>query len=95
VLLHPDYRAAFLAAYPAIAALTGLAFVVMGSVFWGGQYVLGAVWLFLAAAMPAAPAYGPLAYAILLGGSTLVMGVQIRKMAAADPPGHGPVDFPG
>jgi hypothetical protein len=96
VLLHPDYKAAFLAAYPAIAALTGLGFIVMGSVFWGGQYVLGVLWLILAAAMPAFPEYGPLAYAVLMGAGNLVMGAQVRKMAATtDTPGSRPVDFPG
>jgi hypothetical protein len=86
VLLHPDFKAAFLVAYPAIAALTGLGFVVMGSVFWGGQYVLGVLWLLLAAAMPAFPEYGPLAYAVLMGGGTFVMGMQVLKRAVADDP---------
>jgi hypothetical protein len=87
VALDPDYRAAFLAAYPAIAALTGLGFVVMGSVFWGGQYVLGVLWLLLAAAMPAFPEHGPLAYAVLMGGGNLVMGIKIRAIADRTTPG--------
>jgi hypothetical protein len=59
-------------------------------VFWGGQYALGVLWLLSAAAMPAAPAYGPLAYAVLMGGCNLAMGVQVRKMAAADRIGRDP-----
>jgi hypothetical protein len=47
-----DYVHGFLLAYPGYAALTGLAFFVMGSTYWSREYAFGLAWLALATLMP-------------------------------------------
>jgi hypothetical protein len=78
-IAQPDYVEAFLAAHPARAALYGLAFFVMGSRFWGRDYVFGLAWMLLALVMPLAPIWAPLETGILNGLCVLIIARDMRR----------------
>jgi glucan phosphoethanolaminetransferase (alkaline phosphatase superfamily) len=79
-----DYVHGFLLAYPGYAALTGLAFFVMGSTYWSREYAFGLAWVALAALMPLFPPYAPLATAVLSAVCDLWIGLYLRRLAAAE-----------
>jgi len=64
-LSNPNATAAIHAAYPALAVLTGLAFIVMGHEYWGRHYVHGIMWLAGAVLMALTPDWAPLEAAAL------------------------------
>jgi glucan phosphoethanolaminetransferase (alkaline phosphatase superfamily) len=79
-----DYVHGFLLAYPAYAALTGLAFFVMGSTYWSREYTFGLAWVALATLMPLFPPYAPLAHAVLSAVCDVWIGLHLRRLAAAE-----------
>jgi serine/threonine-protein kinase len=87
-LLHgPDAVSGILAGYPAVTALTGLAYFVMGAVYWGRHYLFGALWLLLALLMVPALPWAPLGYGLLALYSCIEIGryplVRAREQAKA------------
>ncbi|MFO0952615.1 MAG: serine/threonine-protein kinase [Isosphaeraceae bacterium] len=52
--------------YPPWAVVTGLAMFLIGRIHWGGFYLMGLAFFLLAALMPLAPRYAPLAYGALV-----------------------------
>jgi hypothetical protein len=80
-----DYVHGFLLAYPGYAALTGLAFFVMGSTYWAREYAFGLAWVALAALMPLFPPYAPLAMAGLSAVCDVWIGLHLRRLDAAEP----------
>jgi serine/threonine-protein kinase len=81
-----DYVHGFLLAYPGYAALTGLAFFVMGSTYWSWEYAFGLAWIALAALMPLAPPYAPLAAAGLNALCNVLIGLEMRRLGAVASP---------
>jgi serine/threonine-protein kinase len=67
--------------YPYSAMLTGVAFFVMGSTFWGGCYLVGLGFFALAAAMPSHLTWAPLEFAMLWGVTLFTVGVRLRRLA--------------
>jgi serine/threonine-protein kinase len=80
-----DYVHGFLLAYPGYAALTGLAFFVMGSTYWSREYAFGLAWVALAALMPLFLPYAPLAHAGLSAVCDVLIGLYLRRLDAAGP----------
>jgi hypothetical protein len=67
--------------YPTMTMLTGMAFFIMGSNYWGRCYAIGAAFFVLAALMPWRLEYGPLAFGTLWGLALLAVGLHLRKLA--------------
>jgi len=53
--------------YPTMAILSGLAFFVMGSNYWGGCFAIGSAFFVLAALLPARLTWGPVSFGTLWG----------------------------
>jgi serine/threonine-protein kinase len=81
-----DFARGIEAGYAGCAAVNALAFVVMGSLFAGRQYLLGLAWAGAAVAMGAFPSYAPLAYGALMAVCSVLTGLQLR---ALDPEPEG------
>jgi serine/threonine protein kinase len=73
--------------YPFITMLSGLAFFMMGSNYWGRCYAVGAAFFALAALMPLWLEYAPLLFGLLWTATLLALGLHLRKLAnrAVDP----------
>ncbi len=76
--LTPGNRWDELALYPFSAILTGLAFFVMGSNYWGQCYTLGLAFFALAAVMPLRMGLAPLEFGTLWSISLTVIGLHVR-----------------
>jgi hypothetical protein len=72
--------------YPYSAMLSGGAFFVMGSTFWGGCYLAGLAFFVLAAAMPSHPEWAPLEFALLWGVTLFTVGLRLRRLAREHDP---------
>jgi hypothetical protein len=85
-----DPARGFQLGYVACAGLNALAFVVMGSLFAGRQYLLGVGWAVAAIGMALAPPWAPLVYAVLMAACSLLTGLQLRGLDGdeADSAGH-------
>ncbi|MBI2807217.1 MAG: serine/threonine protein kinase [Planctomycetes bacterium] len=83
---HPDWEARRyfrdLLPYPFIALVSGLAFFIMGSNYWGRCYAIGGVFFLAAALMPLDLTFGPLIFGTLWGITLLTLGLHLRKQAA-------------
>jgi serine/threonine protein kinase len=66
--------------YPAITMLSGMAFFVMGSNYWGRCYAVGAAFFLLAALMPFQLDYAPLAFGALWSVTLTALGLHLRKL---------------
>ena len=75
-----DLARGFGMGYVGVAGLNTLAFVVMGSLFAGRQYLLGLAWAAAAVGMGASLAWAPLIYAGLMAACTLLTGLQLRAL---------------
>jgi tRNA A-37 threonylcarbamoyl transferase component Bud32 len=75
--------------YPTSSLLSGLAFFVMGSSYWGQCYTLGLAFFALAAAMPLHIEWAPLEFGLLWGVALAAVGLHLRRAGrdAADRPG--------
>ncbi|HEV3203468.1 MAG TPA: serine/threonine-protein kinase [Gemmataceae bacterium] len=72
------------ALYPFSAILTGMAFFVMGSNYWGQCYAIGLVFFGLAALMTFNLDLAPLEFGGLWGITFLLIGLHVRRMGAQD-----------
>jgi serine/threonine-protein kinase len=79
-----DFVRGILSGYIGCAGLNTLAFVVMGSVFAGRQYVLGLAWAVAAIAMGAFLPYAPLIYAVLMAACSLISGLQLQAIGVTE-----------
>ncbi len=70
------------AGYIGCAGINALAFVVMGSLFAGRQYLLGLTWAGAAVAMGVFPHAAPLVYAGLIAMCCLLTGFQLNALRA-------------
>ncbi|MBV9125876.1 MAG: serine/threonine protein kinase, partial [Planctomycetes bacterium] len=66
--------------YPFAAVLTGLAFFVMGSSYWGRCYTIGLAFFALAVLMSLSLTWAPLEFGSLWGLSLLGLGWHVRKL---------------
>jgi hypothetical protein len=66
--------------YPFSAILSGLAFFIMGSNYWGRCYAVGAAFFALAALMPLRLEWAPLEFGLLWSGTLLGLGLHLRKL---------------
>jgi serine/threonine-protein kinase len=77
--------------YITCAAVNAALFTVLGSLFTGRLYVLGAVWIGAAVAMAVALPWAPLIYAGLIAGSSLLTATHLRGLCAHDRDPAGPI----
>ncbi len=75
--------------YPPLAAVTGLAFFVLGCGYWGWCYVLGLAFHLLAVLMALELHWAPLEFGALWAVALVVVGTRLRRLAgrSASPPG--------
>jgi len=66
--------------YPSMTILSGMAFFIMGSNYWGRCYAVGAAFFALAALMPFYLEYAPLAFGLLWSTTLAAMGLHLRKL---------------
>jgi predicted Ser/Thr protein kinase len=66
--------------YPSSAILTGLAFFVMGSNYWGRCYALGLAFFALALVMPWNLAWAPLEFGALWSLTLVLIGLHVRRL---------------
>jgi serine/threonine protein kinase len=77
---HWDDRAL----YPFTAILTGMAFFVMGSNYWGQCYAIGLVFFGLAALMPFNLDLAPLGFGGLWSITFVLIGLHVRQMGVPE-----------
>jgi serine/threonine-protein kinase len=70
--------------YPLSGILSGMAFFVMGSNYWGRCYAVGLVFFAVAAMMPMFLNVAPLAFGLLWGVALGGMGLHLRKLGRAE-----------
>ncbi len=64
------------------AVLSGLAFFVMGSSYWGGFYAIGLAFFILAGIMPLTGNLALMEYALLWSGTLLLIGLRLRRLGS-------------
>jgi hypothetical protein len=69
-----------LALYPFSGALTGLAFFIMGSIYWGRHYAFGMAHFGLAALMPLKLEWAPLGYGLLTATCTVAISFHLLRL---------------
>jgi serine/threonine protein kinase len=67
--------------YPISAIVSGLAFFIMGSNYWGKLYAVGLGFWVLAALMPLHLDWAPLEFGALWSGVLLAMGLHLRTLS--------------
>jgi tRNA A-37 threonylcarbamoyl transferase component Bud32 len=68
--------------YPVAALLTGLAFFVMGGIWWGRYYAIGLAFFVLALLMPLRLEWSPLAYGTLWAVCLAAIARHLRRLDA-------------
>ncbi|MFN4260318.1 MAG: serine/threonine protein kinase [Gemmataceae bacterium] len=84
-LTPPGQRLNELTLYPWWSLLTGVAFFVMGSSYWGRCYAFGALFFVLAVIMPYNLMLAPLGYGILWSITFLCIGLHLRRLGKSQP----------
>jgi serine/threonine-protein kinase len=72
--------------YPPIAAVTGMAFFVLGCSYWGWCYVFGLAFHVLAVLMTLDLRWAPLEFGILWAVALVIIGIRLRCLGAAEQP---------
>jgi serine/threonine protein kinase len=81
-LLTPYGQFNELAVYPPMAVLASMAFIVLGSSYWGYCYVIGGVFLALALSIPAWLTAAPLVYGLAWAASLTTLAVRLSRFHA-------------
>jgi serine/threonine-protein kinase len=76
--------------YPVWSVLSGLAFFVMGSSYWGRLYVIGLAFFLMAVLMPFQLEWAPLEFGILWCASLVGIGLHLRHLQQRDAPATTP-----
>jgi predicted Ser/Thr protein kinase len=71
--------------YPQFAILTGLAFVVLGSSYWGGCYLIGAAFFTAAMVMPSHLWAAPAEFGLLWAAALVTIGLRLRRLSPEKP----------
>jgi hypothetical protein len=66
--------------YPSMTVLSGMAFFIMGSNYWGRCYAVGTAFFALAALMPFNLEYAPLAFGLLWSVALTAVGLHLRRL---------------
>jgi serine/threonine protein kinase len=66
--------------YPFMAILSGMAFFIMGSNYWGRCYAVGGAFFVLAALMPLHLEWAPLEFGLLWSLTLAALGLHLRKL---------------
>jgi serine/threonine protein kinase len=66
--------------YPLSGILSGMAFFVMGSNYWGRCYAVGLAFFGVAALMPLFLSWAPLAFGVLWGSALAALGLHLRRL---------------
>ena len=66
--------------YPFIALMSGLAFFVMGSNYWGRCYAFGVAFWLLAAVMPLHLEWAPLEFGLMWSVALTWLGLHLERM---------------
>ena len=69
--------------YPLLAALTGMAFFVLGSSYWGGCYLIALAFYALALLMNVDARWSPTEFGVLWAVALVVIGLRLRRLAQA------------
>ncbi len=88
MLASPDHPYEPLNNYPYFAILSALAFVVLGSSYWGGCYLIGAAFFGLAALMPYHLAWSPVTFGVMWAAALVITGQRLRRLSR-DETGQG------
>jgi serine/threonine-protein kinase len=72
--------------YPPIAAVTALAFFVLGCSYWGWCYAFGLAFHVLALLMTIELGWAPLEFGALWAAILMVIGLRLRRLRAAERP---------
>jgi predicted Ser/Thr protein kinase len=67
--------------YVSWSLLSGLAFFIMGSSYWGRCYAFGAAFFVLAAVLPRMLEWAPVGFGTLWATALLAMGLHLRRLA--------------
>lgn len=67
--------------YPFSAAVSGLAFFIMGCNYWGKLYAVGVLFFALAALMPLHLEWAPLEFGTLWAAALLAVGLRLEKLS--------------
>jgi serine/threonine protein kinase len=90
--------------YPVSSIISGLAFFVMGSNYWGRCYAVGVAFWVLALLMPLHLEWAPLEFGMLWSGVLTLLGLRLRRLnrlaeadreVAAVPPADAPTLLQG
>jgi serine/threonine protein kinase len=73
-------RAQDLLVYPVSALLSGLAFFIMGSNYWGGCYAVGVAFWVLAWLMPRHLDWAPLEFGVLWSAVLTMLGLHLHRL---------------
>ena len=76
----PEQPAEELALYPGWSILSGLAFIVMGSSYWGRCYILGLSFFVLAVVMRLGPTGAPLEFGVFWAAALAAIGWHLRQL---------------
>jgi serine/threonine protein kinase len=81
-LQHPPGEPYYgLGAYPPMAVLASVAFMMLGASYWGYCYLIGGVFLVLAVGMTWWPLAGPLLFGVCWGTSLALLGTRLARLA--------------
>jgi serine/threonine protein kinase len=76
--------------YPFSSLLSGLAFFVMGSNYWGRCYAVGVAFWALALFMPGHLTWAPLEFGLLWSGFLFALGLHLRRLSQQAAAERGP-----
>jgi hypothetical protein len=70
--------------YPALAGVTGMAFIVLGSSYWGWCYAFGLAFFGLALVMTLDLNWAPIAFGTLWAAALVTIGLRLHRLASRD-----------
>jgi hypothetical protein len=79
------FTAGELKLYPPLAAVTGMAFFVLGCSYWGWCYAFGLAFHLLALLMPLDLRWAQLEFGMLWAVVLTAIGTRLRRLSAAEP----------
>jgi serine/threonine-protein kinase len=74
--------------YPIFCVITCMAYIVLGSTYWGMCYVIAGIFFVAALLLPLAPWWGALTYGGLWTLALLTIGLRLRKLGLERGPGE-------
>ena len=77
---NPGAKTGLYACYPHFAVLSGVLWFTLGSNFWGGCYVFGAMHFASSLAMARFPECGPALFGLLWFISLAVTGLRLKRL---------------